>query len=50
MTTIIGSIGSGKTSVLLSILKEIPYNTGSLKVNGKLAYVEQEPYVFEGSL
>jgi ABC-type multidrug transport system fused ATPase/permease subunit len=50
LTSVIGRIGSGKTSLLLSILKEIPYSRGVMNVNGTIAYVEQEPYVFEGSI
>lgn len=35
---------------MLSILKEIPYSTGSIEVNGSFAYVEQEPNVIGGSI
>jgi len=46
ITTVIGKIGSGKTSFLLSLLREIPLTTGQLFCEGKIAYVEQEPIIF----
>jgi ABC-type transport system involved in cytochrome bd biosynthesis fused ATPase/permease subunit len=42
--------GCGKSSFLLSLLKEVPYQKGDLQVKGKIAYVEQEPYVFKGTI
>lgn len=38
--SIIGRIGSGKTSLLLSILGEMTKVEGTLKINGSIAYVE----------
>lgn len=46
ITTVIGKIGSGKTSFLLSLLREIPLTTGQLFCEGRIAYVEQEPIIF----
>jgi len=50
LTTVIGTIGSGKTSFLLSLLKEIPETKGELHIKGKIAYVEQEPVIFSGTI
>ncbi|KAL4493905.1 hypothetical protein ABPG73_010183 [Tetrahymena malaccensis] len=47
---IVGRIGSGKSSLFSSILQEIPYIDGQLKLNGRIAYVEQEPYIFSSSI
>jgi ABC-type polysaccharide/polyol phosphate transport system ATPase subunit len=47
---VVGSIGSGKTSFLLSILSEIPTSVGKVEVVGSIAYVEQEPYIFPGTV
>lgn len=50
LTTIIGKIGSGKTTLLLALLRELPVTEGILSTNGKIAYVEQEPIIFSGTL
>ncbi len=50
LTTVIGKIGSGKTSLLLSILQEIPIISGSLQTKGTIAYVEQDPVIFAESI
>ena len=41
--TIVGSVGSGKTSLLMTILGEIEYIKGNMKVSGSIFYVPQEP-------
>lgn len=50
VTAVIGKIGSGKTSFLLSFLKEIPETQGHLYCKGTIAYVEQEPIIFSGTV
>jgi len=50
LTTVIGKISSGKTTLLLSMLKEIPVTSGKLETTGKIAYVEQEPIIFSGTV
>lgn len=50
LATIIGKVGSGKSTLLHVILKELPPTTGSLKVNGKISYASQEPWLFVGSV
>ena len=44
-----GPIGSGKTSLLLSILGELPVS-GEISCIGKMAYVSQTPWVFSGTV
>jgi len=48
--TVIGKIGSGKTSFLMSFLKELPLSSGELSFTGSISYVEQEPIIFSGSI
>ncbi|KAL4472067.1 hypothetical protein ABPG72_007116 [Tetrahymena utriculariae] len=48
--SIVGKIGSGKSTLLNCILKEVPKFRGSFSFKGKLAYVEQEPYIFSSSV
>ncbi|EAR97172.2 ABC transporter family protein (macronuclear) [Tetrahymena thermophila SB210] len=43
---IVGQVGSGKSSFLSCIAKEIPKYSGYFSFKGKIAYVEQEPYIF----
>ena len=47
---IIGSVGSGKSSFLAAIMKELEIIAGSIKTNGSMAYVEQEPFITSGSI
>lgn len=49
LTAVIGKVGSGKSSLLLSFLREIPMFNGSLDYQGKIAYVEQDPIIFSGT-
>ena len=43
---IMGRVGGGKSSILASILAEMPYCSGTVLKNGSIAYVEQEPIIF----
>lgn len=47
---IIGKVGCGKSSFFYSILKELPKTTGSLNFTNNIAYVEQVPYIMEGTI
>ncbi|XP_045158220.2 ATP-binding cassette sub-family C member 4-like [Mercenaria mercenaria] len=50
MLTIIGPVGAGKSSILLTILKELPEVDGEINVSGRVAYASQEPWVFSGTV
>ena len=47
---VIGKIGSGKTTLLYSIMDETRKIQGSQNVKGRIAYVEQEPFIFSASI
>lgn len=47
---IVGSVGSGKTSLLHAILGELELDSGLLEVHGALSYANQESFIFEGSI
>ena len=49
LNAVVGAVGAGKTSLLLSFTGEMPKTTGKLRYEGKIAYVEQEPTIFEGT-
>ena len=47
---ITGPVGSGKTSLLMAILGEIPIFSGKIYCVGKMAFVSQIPWVYSGTL
>lgn len=47
---VIGPVGSGKTSLLHVLLRELPLLTGSVQVGGSVSYASQEPWLFAGTL
>ena len=40
LNAIIGPIGSGKSTLFMALLREIPFLDGKLEFKGKIAYVE----------
>ncbi|XP_022800440.1 multidrug resistance-associated protein 4-like isoform X3 [Stylophora pistillata] len=47
---VIGAVGSGKSSLLMVILGELPLTEGSVTVKGKVGYSSQQAWVYNGSL
>ncbi|XP_078042801.1 putative multidrug resistance-associated protein lethal(2)03659 [Augochlora pura] len=47
---IIGQIGSGKSSLLQAILRELPLEKGVLEVHGKISFAHQQPWIFASSV
>ena len=45
-----GPVGSGKTSLLMGILGELPVSIGKVSCTGKIAYVSQTSWAFSGTL
>ncbi|KAI4497436.1 hypothetical protein M0802_007447 [Mischocyttarus mexicanus] len=50
LIAIVGQVGSGKSSLLNVILKELKLTSGTLQVSGNRAYASQEPWLFAGSV
>ena len=50
LLAIIGSVGSGKSSVIQAILGELPCSEGKISVSGKISYSPQEPWIFSGTV
>ena len=50
MVVINGPVGCGKSSLLLTILGELPTTTTQLERNGRVAFVPDVPWVFSGTL
>jgi ABC-type multidrug transport system fused ATPase/permease subunit len=47
---IVGRVGSGKSSLLMTLLNELPIQSGSIRINGSLSYASQEPWLFSGTI
>ncbi|XP_058780381.1 ABC transporter C family member 13-like isoform X2 [Vicia villosa] len=47
---VIGEVGSGKSSMLYSILGEMRLDQGSIYSNGSIAYVPQVPWILSGTV
>ncbi|XP_045529572.1 probable multidrug resistance-associated protein lethal(2)03659 [Pieris brassicae] len=50
LTVIVGTVGSGKSTLIQAMLKELIPSTGTLNVRGNLAYAAQEPWLFDASV
>ncbi|XP_051908218.1 multidrug resistance-associated protein 4 isoform X1 [Hippocampus zosterae] len=50
LLAVIGPVGAGKSSLLSSILGELPVEKGGMKVKGQLTYAAQQPWVFPGTI
>jgi len=48
--TVIGKVGTGKTSLLMSIMNETRLLSGFRTVTGTISYVEQEPFILSDSV
>ena len=47
---IVGSVGSGKSSLLAALLNEMPQLSGSTSVQGSIAYTAQDPWIASGTV
>jgi ABC-type multidrug transport system fused ATPase/permease subunit len=45
-----GSVGSGKTSLLQSLLKQMKLISGTASICGSVAYCSQTPWIFSGTI
>ncbi|XP_066513033.1 ATP-binding cassette sub-family C member 12-like [Hoplias malabaricus] len=45
-----GNVGSGKTSLVSSILEQMQLQSGSVSANGTFAYVSQQAWIFHGTV
>ncbi|XP_013924730.1 PREDICTED: multidrug resistance-associated protein 4 [Thamnophis sirtalis] len=50
LLTVIGPVGAGKSSLLSAVLGELSPIKGFIDVQGKIAYVSQQPWVFSGTV
>ena len=50
LAVVTGPVGSGKSSLLMAMLKELSLTSGRVSRNGTVAFVPQIPWVFSGSV
>lgn len=50
LCAVVGSVGSGKSSLLSCLLGDMIKTTGQVKVNGRIAYVSQQPWIQNSTL
>lgn len=50
LVAVVGPVGGGKTTLLHTILNELPPKQGFIDVVGEMSYASQEPWVFGGSV
>lgn len=47
---IVGSVGSGKSSILQLLLGELPIYSGDVLINGDVSYASQDAWLFSGTV
>ncbi|CAG9854876.1 unnamed protein product [Phyllotreta striolata] len=50
LVVVVGAVGSGKTSLLHTVMKELPICRGKKDIVGKISYASQEPWLFTGTV
>ncbi|XP_055375264.1 probable multidrug resistance-associated protein lethal(2)03659 [Condylostylus longicornis] len=50
LVAIIGPVGAGKSSLIQTILGELPIDDGKININGTISYASQEPWLFTGTV
>lgn len=50
MFAIIGEVGAGKSSIIQTILGELPVESGTIDVQGTVSYASQESWIFTGTI
>ena len=49
LVVITGHLGCGKSSLLMSLINELPGLSGKINLRGVISYTEQQPWIFSGT-
>lgn len=50
LAMVVGAVGSGKSSLCMAALGEIPKESGSISITGDVAFVSQEAWIINGTV
>ncbi|XP_065916533.1 ATP-binding cassette sub-family C member 4-like isoform X2 [Dysidea avara] len=50
LLVVVGPVGSGKSSILQCLLKELETSDGSVDIEGSISYASQDPWIFSGTI
>lgn len=50
LVVVVGQVGSGKSSLLQLLVKELPLRDGVVNLTGTISFASQEPWLFAASL
>ncbi len=50
LAMVVGAVGSGKSSLCMAALGEIPKESGSVSITGSVAFVSQEAWIINGTV
>lgn len=50
LAMVVGAVGSGKSSLCMAALGEIPKESGSVAITGDVAFVSQEAWIINGTV
>ncbi|CAL1526591.1 unnamed protein product, partial [Lymnaea stagnalis] len=50
LLAVVGVVGSGKSSLLMALIGELPYEIGQIALNGRISYCGQTNWVFSGTV
>lgn len=50
LVMVVGEVGSGKTSLLMGLLKEMAHKSGEVSMSGSIAYTSQDPWIQNATL